>query len=879
MANRKIQEWHLDPELLLKLMTGGNAELSTALSDYVKKTDTIRWSQLDTDVLAAWNAGLEQIRGQFRNKNTKITVDDLEQELRNLLIRLEQMLQTTGYTWQQVEEEIYRQVAEEVLSSPAFSDIRDELLDVVGEQWQELENSISWLDEDLEALEQEVGNHITEADGKYRQTDIPIDEEDLGIELKGKINGHEADIDTLQADLQDLSDRTLSVDGAANQIVVIGKNGGIEAADVIEQLDIVTTQAELDTARYALKSPILSFVTPQAVHVIDLPAWNKSAQRTSEEETNPQYTPPEPEPVYHNVRYTFAPDDPELEIPAAVQSLLPAAESHEEGETVTPIGIQTPSVTVPEGIWSFRGWEPEEYTIENQDVTFIGSWVFEAYVEPELYSVTYQTQGEVPAAVSAIMPDNESGYESGMFVTPADPKPYAVLVGSEFWTFLGWDHEGETVEDTDVVFTASWDHETVDPEDPAYSIYAHNYRIQYTYAGTLPDEVMATLPPTDKGNLDGDYVLPAEISDAEIQIANRIWQFVGWSPAEAYIDGANVTFTGTWTYTDLTYRTVHYAYSGAVPASVMATMPADEAQKLPGDVVSPASPSATVVETEDGFWNFAGWDQDSIVIDNSDVTFTGTWTFEAKEIVVVEPEEPRIPLTYADYTLDLNHVREQDIFISDGNTIFGTNASGTNKAKVFIGFYGTRFKLYASLGNIERQMTVQVDGDKQYDVLLEEKSLFPDENTDNLCCLCVENLSEGPHLICIIINPTQVFTIDNKISIDDGNHAALFVRADIPNESFYDNPMFETGKYLDMNSLTGNYGSFSESANIHQITTSNYRADAFAAGESGYERKLLYAKNTQKLLYLTDKGVLLLLSQNQDARLADLENRIAALEA
>lgn len=240
-------------------------------------------------------------------------------------------------------------------------------------------------------------------------------------------------------------------------------------------------------------------------------------------------------------------------------------------------------------------------------------------------------------------------------------------------------------------------------------------------------------------------------------------------------------------------------------------------------------------------------------------------------------EESYVPLSYKDYILNAANIRINGLTVQIGDTISATNGSEIDRGSIVIGFYGTRFKLYSSLQETEQNFQVVIDNDMEYNIVLQEKSLFTEDiETDHVCCCCIENLSEGLHAIRIIIDPGKSLVLDNKISLDDGTHSDLLDAADIPNDEFFEQTMFDTGDYV--GSLSRQY-SFVKSEDLHIVTSSDYESSALEIGGTGYEKKLLYAVNSKKLFYMDDTGILITLSSPYETKLAELEARIAALEA
>lgn len=79
------------------------------------------------------------------------------------------------------------------------------------------------------------------------------------------------------------------------------------------------------------------------------------------------------------------------------------------------------------------------------------------------------------------------------------------------------------------------------------------YAVTYSFvSGTedyeLPDAINAYLPAAGTAN-NGDAITPTAPSETTFTNADGTWTFQGWTPASAEVDGADVAFVGTWTFT------------------------------------------------------------------------------------------------------------------------------------------------------------------------------------------------------------------------------------------------------------------------------------------------------------------------------------------
>jgi hypothetical protein len=78
---------------------------------------------------------------------------------------------------------------------------------------------------------------------------------------------------------------------------------------------------------------------------------------------------------------------------------------------------------------------------------------------------------------------------------------------------------------------------------------------------------------------------------------------------------------------------VSYEYDQEYPQEVMDTLPSDDQTYADGAEVTAKQPSAVsvagAVNSEEGTWDFQGWDAETKTVQAADVTFTGTWKFTA----------------------------------------------------------------------------------------------------------------------------------------------------------------------------------------------------------------------------------------------------------
>ncbi|MDA3146925.1 hypothetical protein JSO19_05985 [Leucobacter sp. UCMA 4100] len=148
----------------------------------------------------------------------------------------------------------------------------------------------------------------------------------------------------------------------------------------------------------------------------------------------------------------------------------------------------------------------------------------------------------LPAAVTDLLPSTQTMLTNGTTATPTAPTETNVRDGQGVWIFAGWQPESALIEGANVRFTGTWVYE-VDPDA--------TFTVRHTFVSAdeteLPDEVL-DLAPESVMATQGNTVTPTPLTTTSVKIATGVWSFTGWQPETATIDGADVTFTGTWSF-------------------------------------------------------------------------------------------------------------------------------------------------------------------------------------------------------------------------------------------------------------------------------------------------------------------------------------------
>ena len=362
------------------------------------------------------------------------------------------------------------------------------------------------------------------------------------------------------------------------------------------------------------------------------------------------------------VKYKFISADSSKSLPEGVTNQVPQEETGKEnGEDVNPSTSTFNSVADGDGTWTFTSWDKQSDKINKGDVTFTGTWTFTPK-EPEpttKYKVTYEfttsgTDKQLPQGVKDLLPGEETGKENGTKVEPSTKTFADVTTDEGTWTFKGWKPTEQTIDGADVKFIGTW---TFTPKAPEPET---KYKVTYEFkSGTEGKELPAAIngyKPTDNTEYaDGARVNAKEPTQTtyEDTTNNGTWTFTKWDANSKTIDGADVKFVGTWTFTPkapeqetkykVTYEFVSGTEGKTLPAAIEGYKPTDDTNYADGVTVNAKQPTQKSYEAEDGTWTFTKWDANSKTIDGADVKFVGTWTFTPKE--KPNPEDPKPPVT------------------------------------------------------------------------------------------------------------------------------------------------------------------------------------------------------------------------------------------
>lgn len=238
----------------------------------------------------------------------------------------------------------------------------------------------------------------------------------------------------------------------------------------------------------------------------------------------------------YKVTYEYQGDN----LPQDVLDTLPVDEQRYFANT--EIEAKDPSdttVEVEDGTWTFVSWDADKKTIIDSDIKFIGIWKFEKREDPT-FKVFYEYKGDnLPKDVMDTLPVDDKQYTAGTNITAKEPSEIEIETQDGMWLFIEWDKQQQTILDADIKFIGTW--KFVKKEDPTF-------KVIYKYEGSLPQEVLNTLP-VDKNKYPANTLVVAKNpSNTSIKVSDGTWIFIGWDKSEDTIVDSDITFIGKWRF-------------------------------------------------------------------------------------------------------------------------------------------------------------------------------------------------------------------------------------------------------------------------------------------------------------------------------------------
>ena len=172
--------------------------------------------------------------------------------------------------------------------------------------------------------------------------------------------------------------------------------------------------------------------------------------------------------------------------------------------------------------------------------------------------------------------------------------------------------------------------------------------------------------PDDKKAEDGKTTTPGELKNpenVEDKTNDGVWKFEGFKDqnpdtkdVDAKVNGADVTFEGTWKFTPNKHKVTYEYVSGTegkeLPEALKAKAPKEVTGKVKGNTVTspvPTGDDATFRDDKNkGTWTFKSYDKNEVEITNKDENVKGTWEFTP------DPEPGKYNVTHKFVSKDPN---------------------------------------------------------------------------------------------------------------------------------------------------------------------------------------------------------------------------------
>ena len=323
----------------------------------------------------------------------------------------------------------------------------------------------------------------------------------------------------------------------------------------------------------------------------------------------------------YGVRYEFVSGTEGKELPESVTALLPADDGqYTSGTEVTAQAPEKQSVETEDGTWTFRSYDADQKLMADGDMVFTGTWVF----APKA-SGTETTSGNASSETAS---SETASSETASSETASSETVSSETASSEAAS------SGTASSGTDSSKSGSSSPEA----DTVSELYSVFYDFSAQDGTELPVDVMDQLPKDGTKYKAGTKVTAQAPARTTVEEPEGTWTFAGYDHSSLTVtaDGDN-TFYGIWTFKSAETYEVKYQFVSdndqyKLPDAVMELIPGDGNEYTAGSTVTARKPAASKVSVSDGTWNFRGYDQDSAVVEDSDITFTGTWSFEKKEV-------------------------------------------------------------------------------------------------------------------------------------------------------------------------------------------------------------------------------------------------------
>lgn len=258
------------------------------------------------------------------------------------------------------------------------------------------------------------------------------------------------------------------------------------------------------------------------------------------------------------------------------------------------------------------------------------------------------------------------------------------------------------------------------------------YEVSYEFKSTdneleLPDEILDLLPEDTKYYRESELVRVITSDFEDIEVEHGVWQFDRYDKTSFNISAdKDNKFIGYWEFIeDEKYEEIYTYTPWNLPDEVERTLPETEKEHYNGEKVKPINPSKTRIVLDNGEWNFKGWDEDYIIVEDDIVEFIGTWEFTS-------------------YMRKIRFVDDTDKLIETKEVKIGESVTPPTISKLGYDFKGWN----KSLDNITEDMTIQAIFEKKpynsSSVSIPIKSSIKNETSNIEFIAMVEAINNSP---------------------------------------------------------------------------------------------------------------------------------------
>lgn len=165
--------------------------------------------------------------------------------------------------------------------------------------------------------------------------------------------------------------------------------------------------------------------------------------------------------IGNHAEYKFTSGTEGKELPQEILDLVPV----DENEYYTGDSVQVTNKnfreyidTANKGVWKFVGWDKEEQTVTNNDLQFVGQWVF----VPDDFKVKYNfisgtKDRELPQEILNLLPKDIEHLTRDQLIEVENNFKKEIRVRDGVWRFKTWDKDVVTIENKDEYFNGVWE--------------------------------------------------------------------------------------------------------------------------------------------------------------------------------------------------------------------------------------------------------------------------------------------------------------------------------------------------------------------------------------------------------------------------------------